>query len=81
MVTDIMDKYSPVVSPPTVKLYQRPADELDATLKGQLVKGRRHLYSRVYPPRQNIFRLLKNSLKNYTDHGNFETDPERFIIR
>jgi len=50
LVTDIMEKYPAGVLPPADKLSQRPAEELDALLKGPLVEGGRHLYTVAYPP-------------------------------
>jgi creatinine amidohydrolase/Fe(II)-dependent formamide hydrolase-like protein len=49
LVNDIMAKYPAGVLPPADKLTQRPAEEIEALLKGP-TKGGRHLYTVAYPP-------------------------------
>ncbi len=50
LVNDILCKYPAGVLPPADKLSQRPAEEIEALLKGPLVEGGRHLYTVAYPP-------------------------------
>ena len=46
---DIMGKFPPGVLPESKYLSQRPAEEIEALLKGPL-KGGRHLYTVAFPP-------------------------------
>ncbi len=50
LVNDIMEKYPAGKLPPTEKITQRTKEEIEALLKGPLVKGGRHLYTVAYPP-------------------------------
>lgn len=50
LVTDILDRYPPGVLPPADKLSYRSSEEIEALLKGPLVKGGRHIYTVAYPP-------------------------------
>jgi len=50
LVNDIMERYPPGVLPPTDRLSQRSAEEIEALLKGPLQPGGRHLYTVAYPP-------------------------------
>jgi creatinine amidohydrolase/Fe(II)-dependent formamide hydrolase-like protein len=49
LVNDIMARYPAGVLPPADKLSMRPAEEIEALLKGPF-KGGRHLYTVAYPP-------------------------------
>jgi creatinine amidohydrolase/Fe(II)-dependent formamide hydrolase-like protein len=46
---DILESFPPGVLPPTEKMTMRPAEEIEALLKGPL-NGGRHLYTVAYPP-------------------------------
>jgi creatinine amidohydrolase/Fe(II)-dependent formamide hydrolase-like protein len=50
LVNDIMEMYPPGKLPPGDRLSQRPAEEIEALLKGPLVPGGKHLYTVAYPP-------------------------------
>jgi creatinine amidohydrolase len=50
LVNDIMERYPVGVLPSAEKLSQRPAEDIEALLKGPLVEGGRHLYTVAYPP-------------------------------
>ncbi len=50
LVNDIMEMYPAGKLPPADRLSMRSSEELEALLKGPLVKGGRHLYTVAYPP-------------------------------
>ena len=50
LVEDIMAKYPAGKLPPTERLSQRSADDIEALLRGPLVPGGKHLYTFGYPP-------------------------------
>ena len=50
LVVEIMAMYPAGKLPPTDRITQRTQEEIEALLKGPLVKGGRHLYTVAYPP-------------------------------